>query len=93
MDSGRIIRFFDFRWDANFVPDFFTHMDGEMIANAELERRRVIQRVDLRMQIVKPFVFIFVRHYRRKAPSVRIRTELQSYFVPLSTPSFRGRGQ
>lgn len=36
MDSGRIIRFFDFRWDANFVPDFFTHMDGEMIANVIL---------------------------------------------------------
>lgn len=36
MDSGRIIRFFDFSWDANFVPDFFTHMDGEMIANVIL---------------------------------------------------------
>lgn len=36
MDSGRIIRFFEFSWDANFIPDFFTHMDGEMIANVIL---------------------------------------------------------
>ncbi len=29
--SGRVIRMF--AWDCNFVPDFFTHINSEMIAN------------------------------------------------------------
>ncbi len=31
MPSGRVIRMF--AWDCNFVPDFFTHLNSEMIAN------------------------------------------------------------
>lgn len=31
MPSGRVIRMF--AWDYNFVPDFFTHINSEMIAN------------------------------------------------------------
>ena len=34
--SGRVIRFYKYRLDMNLTPDFFTHMDGEMIANIVL---------------------------------------------------------
>ena len=36
MDSGRNIGFFDLNLRANFVPDFFTHMDRERCANVIL---------------------------------------------------------
>jgi len=31
MPSGRVIRMF--AWDCNFIPDFFTHINSEIIAN------------------------------------------------------------